>query len=68
MKLIIRNESDLLDIVCLNYIRKVMEMGRISANGKQYCYASTFTHNSKKYVIYSNLNKKSDQFIIRNDK
>jgi hypothetical protein len=68
MKLIINNKSDLSDISCLHYVAKVMEAGRISANGTQYCYAASFIINEKEYLIYSNLNKKSDLFTIINYK
>jgi hypothetical protein len=68
MKMIINNKSDLSDVTCLYYVGKFIEMSRISANGNQYSYASGFTINEKEYVIYSNLNKKSDVFTIINHK
>lgn len=61
MKLIIDNRSRLEDSECLTLIQRVMEEGRVSNNGKQYCYVTRF-HGG--VTVYSDLNKKSDRFII----
>ncbi len=41
-KLIIENKSDLPWLDVLAYVAGVINMGRISNDGKQYCYASSF--------------------------
>ena len=65
-KLIIDNQTKgLSDYDCLAYVQKVISMGRISNNEKQYCYATTFdTEVSGVISVYTDLNKKSDKFTI----
>lgn len=44
-KIIIHNYTDLTDLDILKYITKVVEVGFLSetsANGKQYCFITTF--------------------------
>ena len=41
-KLIIENKTDLPWLDVLAYVASVVNMGRISNDGKQYCYVSTF--------------------------
>ena len=62
-KIIIQNDSSLPDIRALAYVKAVMEMGRISNNDKQYCYLTTFGENGE-IVVATDLNKKSDRFVI----
>ena len=64
MKIIIENRSDLDMQKCLEMVGKVIADGRISNNGKQYCYASSFSVDYQNYLIVTDLNKKSDRFII----
>lgn len=49
-------------------INKVVIMGKISNDNKQYCYCTTFTVAGNGYVIYSDVNKKSDRLVLMNDK
>lgn len=63
-KLIITNKSDLPMHRCLEICAQVVSYGRISADGKQYCYASRFYVDGINYMVYSNLNKGSDRFTI----
>jgi type VI protein secretion system component Hcp len=60
-KLIIENRSKVSDIEALQAVQMVMESGRISNQGKQYCYFSTTLNN---LGIASFLNKKSDRFVV----
>jgi len=60
-KLIIENRTDLPMEVVLEYVGKVLRKGRISNDGKQYCYGVTF---SDGIDVFSDLNKKSDRLII----
>lgn len=66
-RLIINNKSDLPMEVCLDLCRRVVKEGRISAGGKQYCYATVFHYNGLSYVVYANINKGSDSFTIYRD-
>ena len=65
-KLIIDNRTELNDIDALRVAKVVIEQGRISNDGKQYCYATEVEINnlSGKYTVYSDLNKKSDRLVI----
>lgn len=61
-KLIIENRTDMPDIEALWYVTEVMREGRISNDGEQYCYATTF--NNRSVVVWTDLNKKSDRFVV----
>lgn len=68
-KLILENRSDLSMLDFLKLAQKVIESGRISNNGKQYCYLTAFTIQGEKeseeeYHIISDLNEKSDKLIL----
>ncbi len=63
-KLIIDNRTELPMEVVLHYIIEVVKLGRISNNNQQYCGAVVESIDNDNYVIYSDLNKKSDKFII----
>ena len=60
-KIIIENRTDKHMNEVLGYVAAVIQGGRISNNGKQYCYATRFKEN---IMVYTDLNKKSDRFII----
>jgi hypothetical protein len=66
-KIIIENRSDLQDFDAVELALRVMEGGRVSNFGKQYCYL-TVVHKWKgsdvEYQIASFLNKESDRFVI----
>lgn len=61
-KIIIHNQSKVSDIEALQAVQLVMKAGRISNDGKQYCYYATTKDN---LGISSFLNKKSDCFMVR---
>ncbi|MFW6273041.1 MAG: hypothetical protein ACOC2U_04615 [bacterium] len=63
-KLIIDNRTDLTDYEALLVVGKVVNQGRISNSGKQYCYGTVISIDDKKYMVSTDLNKKSDRFII----
>lgn len=63
-KLIIQNNTGLTDLKCLDFVKEVIKMGRISNEGKQYCYVTAFEYGDKNYQISTVLNKKSDLFIF----
>ena len=63
-KLIIENRTELTDLDAVRLAGKVIKIGRVSNNGKQYCYGTGVHFEGKDYMIYTNLNKKSDKFVI----
>ena len=67
-KLIIKNNTNILDIDAIDLVKKIMLRGRISNNGKQFCYCSVITINNIEYTIISNLRKCSDVFTIYESK
>jgi hypothetical protein len=64
-KIILENRSDLSMLDFIKLAEKVIEGGRISNEGKQYCYLTAFTvEDSYDYHIVSELNEKSDKLIL----
>lgn len=63
-KLILENRTDLPMVDFLRLAQEVVSMGRISNEGKQYCYLTSFKINQEEYVIVSDLNEKSDRLIF----
>ena len=60
-KLIIQNDSDLPDSEVLQYVACVVRAGRVSNNGKQYCYASRWPDG---IVVCTSKNEKSDRLVV----
>ena len=66
-KIIVDNSSDLGDNVAMQLVKQVIELGRVSDDGKQYCYVTTFNVGSDTvYAVATHLNKKSDKFFVYN--
>lgn len=63
-KLIIDNKTNLTDLDAINLVGRVIKQGRISNNNKQYCYGTGITVDDKDYMVWTDLNKKSDRFVI----
>lgn len=63
-KLILNNESDLDMVTFLEVARGIIEMGRISKDGKQYCYLISFIVSGVEYHIVSRRNEKSDTLAL----
>lgn len=63
-KLIIDNRTNLSDLKAIELITLVIKPGRISNNNKQYCYGTCFLIDNKTYNVWTDLNKKSDRFVI----
>ena len=61
-RIIVNNRSDLSDYEAMELVMMVLANGRISNDGKQYCYLTAFR--SQKYHVVSDLRKKSDSFIV----
>ena len=63
-KLIIENRAGIPWLDVLRYVDCVINMGRISNDGKQYCYASTFKTPAGTIVVASYLNEHSDRLVV----
>lgn len=63
-KLILENRTDLPMVDFLRLAQKVVSMGRISNDDKQYCYLTSFTIDGQEYHIISDLNEKSDKLTF----
>lgn len=63
-KIIIKNKTEISDIEVLKYVSKVIELGRISNNEKQYCYMSVLEKEGVEYHIVTDLRKCSDVFTF----
>ena len=62
-KMIVNNKSSRLDDVsALWYVQQVIEQGRISNKGKDYCYITVFE--KTKIVVNVKANKMSDTFLV----
>ena len=68
MKIIIDNRTDLDWETVFDVVMSVIKNGRISNDGKQYCYLSTFNIDSSsggsQYAVATDVNKKSDRFVV----
>lgn len=67
-KMIIKNLTDIPDIEVMNIVVKVIQMGRISNDGKQFCYLTVFNINNEAYCISTDLRKCSDVFTFYKEK
>ena len=67
-KLIIDNRSKADDTAALRAVELVMLQGRISDDGKQYCYLTAATAGGRKVMISTDRNKRSDRFVVVDDK
>lgn len=63
--IIINNKSDIDDISCMHVVLSVINQGRISNEGKQYGYSTTF-HNHK-VIVWTKLSNTIDTFTIIKD-
>ena len=62
MKLIIENRCKDMDMTqAVEYALAVVKKGRISDDGKQYCYGTVFNDD---VVVFSSKNKKSDRLVV----
>ena len=52
-RIIVNNRSGLSDLDALALVYKVVEMGRISDEGRSYCYATGFKIDGKQYFVYA---------------
>ena len=50
--------------IALECVKQVIEQGKISANGKSYCYATTFDTNEGEVCVAVRPYRKNDCFLI----
>lgn len=60
-KIIIENRTSLSDAEALRRVEQVVREGRISNNGKSYCYCSRFGDD---VFVSAFTNKNSDRFVV----
>jgi hypothetical protein len=60
-RIIIENRTDLSMNEVLPYVKRVIAQGRISKNGTQYCYVTSWWSG---LVVYADKNKRSDRFVV----
>jgi hypothetical protein len=64
-KFIIENRTNANDVTVLNLVKEIVTQGRISNNGKQFCYGTAIQLGAgTKYMVWTDLNKRSDRFVI----
>lgn len=63
-RIIINNNSSAGDDVAVALVLDVVNEGRISNNGKQYCYCTKYSINGFKLMVIPSINKGSDSFQI----
>ena len=63
-RIIIENRSPMLLHNAIGYVQHVIAQGRISDNGKSYCYVTVFKSG---IAVHAICNKKSDRFIVIDD-
>lgn len=66
-KIIIRNQSHLMDDEAVMFVARVLRTGRISDDGKSYCYHTAFGDSFGRGFgvdVTAIRNKKSDTFIV----
>ena len=66
-KLIIDNRTQISDTDALALVLNVVKQGKISNNETEYCYGTSFEIGVKKFMVWTNKNKKSIRFVITKD-
>lgn len=67
-KIIINNKTKLNDEVALKLVLSVIAKGRISGDGKCYCYASLFQIQNSEILVYTQKRKNDIFTILDNEK
>lgn len=63
-RIIIENRSQINDLDAIEAVKTVIMSGRISNDGAQYCYFTTFKVGNRKIGVATDLNKRSDRFVV----
>jgi len=50
--------------IALECVKQVIQQGKVSDNGKQYCYATTFDTSDGEVWVHARPYRKSDCFLV----
>ncbi len=64
MKIHIDIRNDISPTVALECVKQVIVRGKISNDGKSYCYATTFDTNEGEIWVHQRLYRKSGCFLV----
>lgn len=64
MRIHIDIRHDISPTIALECVKQVIEAGKVSANGKSYCYATTFDTNEGEVRVAARPYRKSDCFLV----
>lgn len=64
MKIHIDIRNDISPTIAVECVRQVIALGKLSANSKSYCYATTFDTNEGEVCVTTRLYRKSDCFLV----
>ena len=68
MKIHIDVRDDIPPTIALNCVSKVVAGGKVSNNGKSYCYATSFDTSVGEVWVTTTQYRKSDCFVVRKAK
>ena len=60
----IKSEEDISDDMMLSLVSAVVAQGKMSNEGKSYCYATLFEVGGQQYMVESNDKGKSQMFYV----
>lgn len=60
----IKSEEDISNEMMLSLVSSVVAQGKISNEGKSYCYATMFEVNGQQYMVEANDKGKSQMFYV----
>ena len=60
----IKIEDNIDDLTAISIVKQVIEQGKVSGNGKSYCYLTMFTVGNDIIVVETRLYRKSPCFIV----
>lgn len=60
----IKYEEGISDHLAIQLVESVIRQGKISNEGKSYCFATSFTVNCDKYMVVANDKTKSTMFYV----
>ena len=64
MRIHIDIRHDISPTIALECVRQVIAQGKLSANGKSYCYATTFDTNEGEVWVATRPYRKSNCFLV----
>lgn len=60
----IKYEEGISDHLAVQLVESVIRQGKISNDGKNYCFATSFTVNGDEYMVVANDKTKSTMFYV----